>query len=137
MGGVKDEIRLVGHGVDFVDGGLQRSRYIRIRRLVETDVAIADLYKGEVRPFAGIFAVALGECPGHRDAATHGPDQARASPCHALQEPAAIHAALVEVLQTLIDEILLFVWHLSSVFLLRSTSYNSNAPPLFPANLRA
>ena len=113
--GVNDEIRFVGHGIDLVDRRLQSSGDVRIGRLVKTDVTVADLHKAEVPAFAGIFAIALGECPRHRDAAAHGPDQACARPCHALQEPATVDAIVVEVLQLLIDKILLLVCHLPSV----------------------
>jgi hypothetical protein len=40
---VNDEIGLLRQPVDFVDGGLQSSGYIGVRRLVEAHVAVADL----------------------------------------------------------------------------------------------
>ena len=112
---MNDEVRFVGHGVDLVDRYLQRGNNIWIGRLVKTDVAVADLYKAEIGSYASILAAALGECPRHRNAAAHGPDQACSRPCHALQEPATIDAVIVEVLQLFIDKILLFVRHLPSV----------------------
>src|SRR6202040_130619 len=68
IAGVNNEIRRVGHGIDLVDRRLQGSGDIRIRRLVKTDVTVADLNKAEVRAFAGILAAALGECPRYRNA---------------------------------------------------------------------
>ena len=112
---MNDEIRLVGHRVNFVDCRLQRGSDVRIGRLIETDVAVADLHKAEVPAFAGTSISSLGECPRHWNATAHGPDQPCTRPCHALQEPAAVDAVIVEVLQLLIDKILLFVWHLSSL----------------------
>src|ERR1700675_503681 len=70
--GVNDEIRFVGHGIDLVDCRLQSGGDVRIRWLVETDVAVADLDKAEVPSFAGILAIAFGECPRYRDASAHG-----------------------------------------------------------------
>src|ERR1700693_2309805 len=104
-----DEVRLLGHSVDFVDCRLQSSGDVRISWLVETDVAVTDLNKSKVRAFAGIFAVAFGEGPRYWNAAAHGPYQACSSPCHALQEPTTIDSIVIQVLQTLIDKILLFV----------------------------
>src|SRR5579872_535739 len=97
---MNNEIRGVGHGIDFVDRRLQSSGDIRIRRLVEADVTVADLDKAEVRAFGGIFILAAAFCEGprYRDAAAHGPDQARARPCHALQESATVNTVVVEVL---------------------------------------
>ena len=95
---MNDEIRCVRHGIDLVDGRLQSSGDVRIGWLVKTDVTVTDLDKAEVRAFAGIFAAAFGECPRYRNATAHSPDQARARPCHALQESAAINAIVVEVL---------------------------------------
>src|SRR5271155_2822030 len=116
---MNNEIRCVRHGIDFVDRRLQSSGDVRIGWFVKPDVAVADLDKAEVRAFAGIFvgtlATAFCESPGYRNATTHGPDEARARPCHALQESAAINSIVVEVLQILIDKIYLFVGHLSSV----------------------
>src|SRR5205823_969185 len=112
--GMNDEIRRVGHGIDLVDRRLQRGGNVRIGWFVKTDVTVADLDKSEVPAFGGTLVVALGECPGHGNAAAQGPDQAGSRPCHALQEPAAVDAIIVEVLQFLIDKILLFLWHFSS-----------------------
>src|SRR6266403_4211842 len=98
IAGVNDEIRFVGHRVDLVDCRLQSGSDVRISRLVKADVAVADLDKAEVPAFAGIFAVAFGECPRNRDATAHGPDKARARPRHTLQEPATIDTIVVEVL---------------------------------------
>src|ERR1700722_6941099 len=99
---MNDEIRFLRHGINLVDRRLQSRSDIRICRLVEADVTVTDLEKTEVRTFArifiGTFAAAFSECSRHRDATTHGPDQARARPCHTLQESAAINAIIVEVL---------------------------------------
>jgi hypothetical protein len=84
IAGVDDEVRFVGHGVDLVDCDLERSRNVWIGRLVEADVAVADLHKGEVRAFADIFAGVFGEYARCGNATAHRPDQACARPCHAL-----------------------------------------------------
>src|SRR5260370_2312004 len=115
IAGVNDEIRFVGHRIDLVDRRLQSGGDVRVCWLVETDLTVADLDKAEVRAFAGIFAVSFGECPRYRYATAHGPDQACTRPRHALQEPATVDAIVVEILQSLIDKILLLVWHLPSV----------------------
>src|ERR1022692_1975410 len=103
--GVNDEIRWVGHGIDFVDRRLQSGGDVRISWLVEADMTVADLDKAEVPGSAATFAAAFGECPRYGDAAAQGPDQAGTRPCHALQEPAPVDAIVVEVLQLLIDKI--------------------------------
>ncbi len=110
---MNNEIRFVGHRIDLVDRGLQRGRDIRICRLVKADVAVADLHKAEVRAFAGVFAATFGECPRYRNAATHRPYQPGTCPCHALQKSATVDAIVVEVLQSLVNQILFFVRHLS------------------------
>src|SRR6202790_5281784 len=84
IAGVNDEIWVMGHRVDLVDGRLQSSGDVRVGRLVETDVTVADLDKAKVGAFAfaRILAVAFGECPRYRDATAHGPDQPGLRPRH-------------------------------------------------------
>jgi len=81
---VDDEVRRLGHRVDFVDRRLQSSGDVRIGRFAKPDMTVADLDKAEVPAFAGALIVTLGECPRHRNAAAQCPDQAGTRPCHAL-----------------------------------------------------
>src|SRR6202022_239089 len=73
--GVDDEVRCVVHGIVFFVRGLQSSGDSRISGLVKTDVTVADLNKAEIPALAGPFVAAFGECPRHRNAAAHGPQQ--------------------------------------------------------------
>src|SRR5580692_1466768 len=126
-----DEIRLVGHRVDLVDRRLQSSGDIRVGRLVEADVAVADLHECEVRAFARTSISGLRECPRDRNATAHRPDQACTCPCHALQKSTTIDAVIVEVLQFLIDKILHLVCHVVSGFVTLRVD-NWPASLLFP-----
>ncbi len=45
---VQNKVRLAVQPVDLVDGCLKRARNVRIGRLVEPDVAVADLHESEV-----------------------------------------------------------------------------------------
>ena len=89
IAGVDDEIGLVRESIDFIDGGLKRSRDVRIGRFAEADVAVADLHEVKFSP--GAFRVAA-EGLGTEDAAADGPQDARAGPGHAFQETAAVDA---------------------------------------------
>ena len=79
-----------GSGIDPPHGSLQRGRHVGVRRLVEADVAVADLHEGEIglRGWLHRFA----EDARGRHAAGKGPDEAGAGPGHALQKSAAVDA---------------------------------------------
>src|SRR5580704_17940680 len=109
---MNDEIRLVGHRVNLVDRRLQSRGDIRVSRLVEADVTVADLHESKVRTFARTSIGGLREYSRPRNATAHRPDQACTCPCHALQKSTTIDAVVVEVLQFLIDQTL----HLVSGF---------------------
>ena len=130
--GVNDEIGFVGHGVDLVDCGLQSGGDVRVGRFVKSDVAVADLYKGEVPAFSSVFAVAFSEGPRRWNAAAHSPDQAGTCPCHALQESPTIDTVVIEVLQFLIDKIFVLVRHLASDVFVAFTVDNWSESVLFP-----
>src|SRR6266850_168257 len=101
IAGVQDERRLFGSRLDLCDGGTQRGGDIGVRRLVEPDMAIADLDEAEA---AHAPAVTQGAARGllNRHALEHaalqGPHGSSADPSHTLQEPAPIPNLLVIVL---------------------------------------
>ena len=95
IAGMNDELRRMRKRVDFVYGGLQRGGDIRIRGLVESDMAIADL--DEVKFALGSGGRSLAESPRAEDAAADGPENSGAGPSHALQESASIDAVVVVV----------------------------------------
>ena len=105
----------LGQPIDLVDRRLQRRDHIRIGRLVESHVAVADLDKAEVPAFAGMSIHSPWRRPGTPECHRSSSRPARTRPCHALQKSAPVDAIVVEILQFLIDKILLFVRHLSSV----------------------
>src|SRR6266436_3479024 len=47
ISGMQQELRRIRQPVDLVHRGLQRPRYIRIRRFVESHVAVADLHEAQ------------------------------------------------------------------------------------------
>src|ERR1700751_4848435 len=116
IAGVNEKVRFVRHCVDLVNCRLQSGSDILVCRLAKTNMAVTNLYKGEVSTLADMFAGALGECPRHWNAATQGPHQTGPRPCHALQKSSAVDTVVVEFLQPLIDEISLFLCHCASLF---------------------
>jgi len=66
---------------------LQRGVHIGIGRLVESDVAVADLYELKAIVPAGLTEQLRG-----RYAAGHRPHDTGAGPCHAAQESAPVNA---------------------------------------------
>src|SRR6266567_7101442 len=56
--GMNEEIRSDLISTDFVQGGLQRCSDISIGRLIEADMAVADLHKAEVRRAISVFMAA-------------------------------------------------------------------------------
>src|SRR5208282_436571 len=103
---VQQKLGLAGQSVDLVHRRLQGRNYIRIGGLIESHVAVADLYKAEVSALAAVVIHAFGKGTRHWNATTHGPDQSGACPGHALEKSPAIDPVVVEVLHSLIYDIL-------------------------------
>ena len=92
VAGVENQVRLLDGGVDLVDGHLQGTVDVSIRRLVEADVAVADLNESEVGGFGLAFLSAEELRAGY--AAGERPYYSGAGPLHALQKAAAVHVAI-------------------------------------------
>src|SRR5882762_1464229 len=101
IAGMKQEFGRLLQRIDLVYRRLKRSRNIRVRRLVESHVAIANLYKtklaGRYRRLVEIGKLAQAIRLQH--AALHYAQRASAGPCHALQKSAAIDAVVVVIVQ--------------------------------------
>src|SRR5262249_51848816 len=81
--------------VDLVDGRLEGPGDVLIRFLGEPDVAVADLDEREA-PSRRSFGPST-EGAGGEETSAHRPDEPRAGPGHALQEPATIDAVALAV----------------------------------------
>src|ERR1700757_3143666 len=90
VAGMDDKGRLCRHRVDLGDRLLKGAERIGISRLVEADMTVADLQKGEVARFRVGGGSLADEAQRTRHAAAHGPENAGARPGHALQQPAAV-----------------------------------------------
>ena len=86
---VENKIRLLDGGVDLVDGHLQGTVDVSIRRLIEADVAVTDLNESEVGRFGLAFLSAEELRAGY--AAGERPYYSGAGPLHAFQKAAAVH----------------------------------------------
>jgi len=95
VAGVDHEGRFDRHGVDPDDGFLQRAERVRIGRLVEADMTVADLQERHPGGFGGECRADQPE--GTRHAARNGPQHPGAGPGHAFQDPAAADAGIVIV----------------------------------------
>src|ERR1700685_1524246 len=115
VAGVQQEVWRRRQRVDFIYGCLESSHNIRIGRLVEAHVAVADLNKAEVSTSAGMLGNIFRESPGNGNAAAHGPYQTRPGPGHAFQKSAAVDNVVVEILEFLMDKILVVIRHFASV----------------------
>src|SRR5438309_11510400 len=96
IAGVEDECRRRWQRIDLVDGCSQRSDDVSIRGLVESDVAVTDLYEAEVtfqRVMRRVFKVAKRERL--YNAALNNQQCSGACPGHAFQESAAVNAVVV------------------------------------------
>src|SRR4029077_5888982 len=98
IAGVNDEGWLDRKRIDLVQRFLERADSVRVRRLVESDMAVADLQKGQPTRF---------RCPcladnAHRagDAAGDSPQHAGTGPGHAFENLAAADAAIVAVIKS-------------------------------------
>ena len=86
---VQNEIRRLWQRVNFGNRLLQCSDHVFISFFIESDMAVADLRKGEVAA-RGVRRGA--ENFRGKDAATYGPKQSRARPRHAFEKAAPIDA---------------------------------------------
>jgi hypothetical protein len=91
---VNDEVRLLRQAVNLIDGRLERTGDVGIRRLVETHVAIANLDEVEL-PFCRGHLLAEGlRC---QDAAANCPNDSSSGPGHTLQEAAPVNAVFIVI----------------------------------------
>ena len=95
VAGVDHERRLFRHRLDLVDGLLQRAERIGIGRLVEADMAVADLQERHPGGLGGQRRVDDAERARH--AAGDGPEHAGACPGHAFQHAASADTVIVVV----------------------------------------
>src|ERR1700689_18587 len=91
-----NEVRGLGQHVDFVDSHSQCSRYIRICRLIEAHMTVADLDKTEpTRTSAGRLlpeGLRTGDAGG-----ANAPHHAGSCPCHTLEKSAAIDTVVLMI----------------------------------------
>src|SRR5215469_6213401 len=80
---VDHECRFLRQGVDLGDRLLERAQRVRIGRLVEADMAIADLQEGKTAALGRLRFTHYSERVRH--AAGNAPQHASAAPGHALQ----------------------------------------------------
>src|SRR5258708_2894040 len=101
--GVEHEFGRRRQGIDLVDSRLKGGSHVRIGRLVEPHVAVADLNEAEVS--LRLFFSDLGktaEAIRLHDSAVDHAQGPRAGPGHALQKPSAVDSIIVVVMQNLI-----------------------------------
>src|ERR1700722_786287 len=94
VAGVNEKLRLLWERVDFVDRGLHRASNVGVSRLVEADMAVADLNKREV-----VFRCFRGGSQQLRGwhASGNCPDYACSGPRHALNKASAVDAVLEKI----------------------------------------
>src|SRR5581483_7656950 len=95
--GMKNEVGGIGKCIDLIHGGFQSSNYVGIRGLVESHVAVADLYEREAVAMLLGGAHLRSQSAGLEDACFSNVQSSRAGPSHAFQEAAAIDAVTVMV----------------------------------------
>src|SRR5258708_29901428 len=101
--GVEHELGRRRQGIDLVDSRFKGGSHVRIGRLVEPHVAVADLNEAEVS--LGLLFSDLGktaEAIRLHDSAVDHAQGPRAGPSHALQEPSAVDSVIVVLMQNLI-----------------------------------
>ena len=91
------EIGRALQNVDPVDCRLQSAGDVGIRRLIEADMAVADLYEREVLGPRFLLGVCREEA-GDRHAARKTPDHSGSGPLHALQKTAAVYAVVFQII---------------------------------------
>ena len=95
VSGVDEKIRTARGRIDSPQCGLKRRGDVGVGRLVEADVAVADLHECEIRLRGRLHWFA--EHPRRGHSAGKSPNQAGAGPGHALQESAAVNAVSAAV----------------------------------------
>src|SRR6201988_3636787 len=98
IAGVNDEGWLDRKRIDLVQRFLERADSVRVRRLVEPDMAVA--YWKEAQPTRGDCPCLADNAHRARDAAGDGPQDAGAGPGHAFENFAPADAALVAVIRS-------------------------------------
>jgi hypothetical protein len=90
VAGVEDEGGRLGRRLDFGDRRPERRRDVRVGRLVEADVAVADLREAQPAHHAAVPAAAHGllDRRALQHAARHRPERPRPDPCHAGEKAA-------------------------------------------------
>src|SRR5438270_12754202 len=106
VAGVNQEFGLGLEGFDPIKGDLYGGRDIRVRRLVESHVAVAQLHEAQlaVHFLFGGFT----ERVGSKNSALHNAKRAGPRPSHAFQKSSAINAVIVVVL--LADDLIAVGW---------------------------
>jgi hypothetical protein len=95
VAGVDHERGLRRHRFDLGDGFAQRAERVGVGRLVEADVAVADLEEGEGWSLGGEHLVE--QAQGFRHAARQGPQHASPGPDHALEGAPAGDSSFFDV----------------------------------------
>src|SRR5262249_42920243 len=98
IAGVNDEGWLDRKRIDLVQRFLERADSVRVRRLVESDMAVADLQEGQPTRFDG--PCLADNAHRARDPAGDGPQDAGTGPGHAFENFAPADAALVVVIRS-------------------------------------
>src|SRR5579862_5470430 len=97
ISGVNEKVWRRGAGPNPVQGGLEGCRDVGICRLVEANMAIADLHKAEIRLARRMpRAAAKSMRDGH--SSHEAPNHPGSRPCHAFQEPAPIDSVATNAL---------------------------------------
>ena len=101
---MQQELRRPRKPIDFVHCGFQRSRHVRVGRLVESHVAVADLHEAQfARSRSRSFQLRKpAQAVRLQYAALHHAKRARARPRHALQKAASIDTIVVVIVHDLI-----------------------------------
>src|SRR5262245_26029311 len=94
---MQHERRALRQRIDSVNGLLQRSRYVLVRFLAETNVAVANLYERKTtrrRRSLRFTHHATAE-----NASAHAPQDTCSGPCHTFEKAAPIDAVIRQVLE--------------------------------------
>ena len=95
VAGVNHEGRLLRHRYDLVDAFFKGAECVGIGRLVEADMAVADLQEGHPGRLGGLRRSDNAERARH--AAGNGPEHAGTCPGHAFQHAASADTVIVAV----------------------------------------
>ncbi len=91
---VQNKIRRLGQGVNLGNRFLQRSDHIFVSFFIESDVAVADLRKGEIPAGKVRRGAEDFRC---QDAAAYRPKDSGACPSHAFEKAATIDAVRIVI----------------------------------------